>query len=288
MMVRNLKADQDIVRDHDRPSQCCLILEGFACRYKVIEGGKRQIFSFHIPGDIPDLQSIHLDIMDHSLGTVVASKVAFIPHETVRAFIRAHPRIGDFFWRDTLIDAAIFREWMAGLGRREAYARIAHLFCELYTKFSAVGLVNGHAFGMPLTQAELGDALGLSTVHVNRTLQELRHNGLIKTQGGRVTIEDWDGLRAAGEFDPTYLHLQNPGAERPGRRRRNGRTPEVGNAASAWLNHFRGLQRGRELFRLVRVGARPKRASKARVQSARPKRASKARVQSARPKRASK
>ena len=216
MMVRNLKADQDIVRDHDRPSQCCLILEGFACRYKVIEGGKRQIFSFHIPGDIPDLQSIHLDIMDHSLGTVVASKVAFIPHETVRAFIRAHPRIGDFFWRDTLIDAAIFREWMAGLGRREAYARIAHLFCELYTKFSAVGLVNGHAFGMPLTQAELGDALGLSTVHVNRTLQELRHNGLIKTQGGRVTIEDWDGLRAAGEFDPTYLHLQNPAPSAPG------------------------------------------------------------------------
>jgi CRP-like cAMP-binding protein len=123
MMVRNLKADQDIVRDQDRPSQCCLILEGFACRYKVIEGGKRQIFSFHIPGDIPDLQSLHLDIMDHSLGTIVASKVAFIPHEMVRAFIRAHPRIGDVFWRDTLIDAAIFREWMAGLGRREAYAR---------------------------------------------------------------------------------------------------------------------------------------------------------------------
>ena len=89
MMPRNLKADQDIVRDQERPSQCCLILEGFACRYKVIEGGKRQIFSFHIPGDIPDLQSIHLDIMDHSLATIVASKVAFIPHETVRAFIRA-------------------------------------------------------------------------------------------------------------------------------------------------------------------------------------------------------
>ncbi|MFL5120953.1 MAG: Crp/Fnr family transcriptional regulator, partial [Microvirga sp.] len=121
MMVRHLKADQDIVRDQDRPSQCCLILDGFACRYKVIEGGKRQIFSFHIPGDIPDLQSLHLDIMDHSLGTIVASKVAFFPHETVRAFIRAHPRIGDVVWRDTLIDAAIFREWMAGLGRREAY-----------------------------------------------------------------------------------------------------------------------------------------------------------------------
>jgi CRP-like cAMP-binding protein len=107
MQVRDLKTDQDIVRDHDRPSQCCLILEGFACRYKILPGGKRQIFSFHISGDIPDLQSLHIEVMDHAIATIVASKVAFIPHETVRAFIRAHPRIGDVFWRDTL------RPWLA-------------------------------------------------------------------------------------------------------------------------------------------------------------------------------
>src|SRR5215207_5573083 len=93
--VRDLRADQDIVRDQDRPSQCCVILEGFACRYKLLPGGRRQIVSFHIPGDIPDLQSLHLEIMDHNLGTVVASKDAFIPHETVRLFLRAHPRIAD-------------------------------------------------------------------------------------------------------------------------------------------------------------------------------------------------
>jgi CRP-like cAMP-binding protein len=212
LTVRDLKADQDIVRDQDRPSQCCLILEGFACRYKLLPEGKRQIFSFHIAGDIPDLQSLHLEVMDHSLGTLVPSKVAFIPHETVRAFLRAHPRIGDIFWRDTLIDAAIFREWVANVGRREAYERIAHLFCELFVRIRAVGLNNGESYAMPITQAELADATGLSTVHVNRTMKVLKANGLIKTRNGMVIIEDWEGLQEAGEFDATYLHLRKEAA----------------------------------------------------------------------------
>jgi len=206
--VRDLRADQDILRDQDRPSQCCVILEGFACRYKLLPGGRRQIVSFHIPGDIPDLQSLHLEIMDHNLGTVVPSKVAFIPHETVRLFLRAHSRIADVFWRDTLIDAAVFREWVVNVGRREAYGRIAHVLCEVYVRLRAVGLVNGQSYLMPVTQAELGDATGMSTVHVNRTLQELRRDGLISTpRSGQVVIESWDGLQKAGEFDQTYLHL---------------------------------------------------------------------------------
>jgi CRP-like cAMP-binding protein len=181
--VRTLRADQDIVRDQDRPSQCCLILDGFAFRYKMLGEGKRQILSFHIPGDIPDLQSLHLEVMDHSLGTLTETKVAFIPHDVVRAFVRAHPRLGDIFWRETLIDAAIFREWVTNVGRREAYGRIAHLFCELFMRLRAVGLHNGESYAMPITQAELADATGLSTVHVNRTMQELRANGLISTKG---------------------------------------------------------------------------------------------------------
>lgn len=137
--VQDLKADADIVRDQDRPSQCCLVLTGFLCRYKILDNGRRQIFSFHIPGDIPDLQSLHLTVMDHNLGTLVPSKVAFIPHQTVRDLVRSHPVIADAFWRDTLIDAAVFREWMVVIGRRLAYARIAHLFCELWcaTELSA-------------------------------------------------------------------------------------------------------------------------------------------------------
>jgi CRP-like cAMP-binding protein len=208
MVLRDLQADQDIVREQDPASQCCLILDGFACRYKILPSGKRQIFSFHIPGDIPDLQTLHLQVMDHNLGTLVPSKVAFISHETVRSFLRAHLRIADVFWRDTLIEAAIYREWMAGIGRREAYARIAHLLCELFVRLRAVGLTHGDAYEMPITQTELADSLGLSTVHVNRTLQQLRGSGIISTSRGKVVIRNWNKLQEAGEFDPTYLHLK--------------------------------------------------------------------------------
>ena len=209
MTLRDLRADQDVIREQDRTSQCCLIIDGFACRYKILPSGKRQIFSFQIPGDIPDLQSLHIQTMDHSLGTIVRSKVAFISHETLRAFLRKHPRIADVLWRDTFIDAAIFREWMAGIGRRDAYARIAHLLCELFVRLRVVGRTEGDAYEMPITQAGLADALGLSTVHVNRTLQQLRASAIISITRGKVIIKNWDKLQEAGEFDPTYLHLRN-------------------------------------------------------------------------------
>ena len=207
MKVQAIGADQDIVREGDRPSRCCLLVQGFACRYKITALGKRQIMAFHIPGDIPDLQSLHLATLDHSLGTITPCEVGFIHHEDLRDLIRHCPRLGDLFWRDTLIDAAIFREWMVGLGRREAYGRIAHLLCEVMTKLKAVGLADGVTCELPITQAELGDALGLSTVHVNRVLQELRGNDLITLRGGVLTVQDWGGLTHAGEFDPAYLHL---------------------------------------------------------------------------------
>src|SRR5215218_10621636 len=153
--IKTVGPRQDLVREGDRPSECCLILEGFAYRYKLTGEGKRQIFSFHIPGDIPDLQSLHLDVMDHSLASLSACKALFISHETMCDLARQYPRIGDAFWRDTLIDAAVFREWILNLGRREAYGRMAHLLCELYVRLKAVGLTNEHAYEFPLTQAEL-------------------------------------------------------------------------------------------------------------------------------------
>lgn len=207
LSTKSMGPDQDIVREGDRPSECCLVVEGFACRYKVTHEGKRQIFSFHIPGDIPDLQSLHLKVMDHSLMTMTPCKLAFITHESLTDLMRECPRIGDVMWRDTLIDAAIFREWMMGMGRRSAYTRIAHVLCEVVLKMKSVGLADGHGCELPVTQAELGDALGLSTVHVNRSLQELRRDDLIELRGGSLTALNWDRLKQAGEFDPTYLHL---------------------------------------------------------------------------------
>ncbi|WP_349774707.1 Crp/Fnr family transcriptional regulator [Microvirga terrae] len=208
MSVKVFEADSDIVRDGDRPSECCLVLSGFTCRYKILSDGKRQIMGFYIPGDIPDLQSLHLKVMDHSIGALATSSIALIPHESLHAVLERHPGLDAVMWRDTLIDAAMFRAWMIGIGRRSAYQRIAHLLCELQMRLKAVGLAGENGYDLPVTQNELGDALGLSTVHVNRVLQDLRGEGLIVLRGGTLHIPDWEALQVAGDFDPAYLHLK--------------------------------------------------------------------------------
>lgn len=208
MQVTHIRADQDIVREGDRPSRCCLVLEGFACMFKMTADGGRQILAFQIAGDIPDLQSLHLTVLDNSLGTVTDCKVGFILHEDLRALCKKHFRLANAFWRETLIDASIFREWMLSIGRRDAYTRIAHLFCEFIVRLRAVGLAEDHACKFPITQAKIGDALGLSDVHVNRVMQSLRADGLIELKGGLLTVLGWERLKEAGEFDATYLHLR--------------------------------------------------------------------------------
>jgi CRP-like cAMP-binding protein len=207
LTVKEIGADQDIVRDGDRPSQCCVVVEGFLCRYKQLPDGTRQIHSIHVPGDMPDLQSLHLKVMDHGLSALTPSKIALIPHEALRQLTHEHPRLADALWRDTLVDAAIFREWIVNVGARDAYSRIAHLICEIFLKLRAVGLARGYTFSLPITQAELADATGLSTVHVNRSVMQLRGDRLITWERGQCTIENWDGLKKAAMFDSTYLHL---------------------------------------------------------------------------------
>ena len=209
--TKEVGAGEDIVPDGACPSNCTLILEGFACRYKVLEDGRRQIMSFHIPGDICDLQSFLLEKMDHAIGALVPCKVALIPHGTVLELTENYPGIGRAFWRDTLIDSAVFREWMVGMGRRTAHERIAHLLCEVLVRFRSVGLAEDHQCDLPLTQVELADSLGLSAVHVNRVLQDLRGDGLIVFQGKFLRISGWERLKQIAGFDPTYLHLRVEG-----------------------------------------------------------------------------
>lgn len=201
-----LRPRQNIVRDGDSSSQCCLILEGWACRYKVQSKGKRQIFSFHVAGDIPDLQSLCVPRMDHSLVTLATTTIALIPHEDLRDLTARFPNLAVLFWRDTLVDAAIFREWMMCVGRRSASEHIAHLFCELYLKQAAVGLADKHRCPLPVTQTDIADATGLSHVHVSRVLKEMRSQGLITLHERTLVIHDWEKLLQASEFDATYLH----------------------------------------------------------------------------------
>ncbi|MGH1592215.1 Crp/Fnr family transcriptional regulator [Methylobacterium phyllosphaerae] len=205
--VAIFETGQDLVRECDRPSQCFAVLDGFVSVYKTTRSGKRQVMAFHVPGDLPDLQSLHLKMLDNSISAVGQCRVGFVQHDAIRHLMRAHPRLEAVFWRSTLIDAALVREGMLNVGRREAYARMAHLFCELMTRLEVVGLAPDRTCPLPMTQPELADALGITPVHVNRTVRDLKAAGLITLRSRQLTVNDWEGLKAAAEFDPTYLHL---------------------------------------------------------------------------------
>lgn len=210
MQAAELAANEDVVRERDRPSRSFVLLDGFLATYKVTSDGKQQTLSFHVVGDMPDLQSLHLGALDNTVGTLTACKLGFIAHDALRELCRAHPRLAHVLWRSSLIDGAIYREWLLNIGRREAYARMAHLFCEFTVRLDVVGRVKDRGCALPIKQAHIADAMGLSPVHVNRTMQALRGDGLLAWERGRLTVLDWAGLKRAGQFDPAYLHLSGP------------------------------------------------------------------------------
>lgn len=217
-----LPSDQEILHEGERPSRCLLLREGLCCTSIVVDGGRRQITAFHIPGDLPDLHSLHLEVLDSDLWAVTACRLASMEHAPLRGLCASQPRIAAALWRLTVVDAAIFRQWMANLGQRPAINRIAHLFCEMMRRMEAAGRAQGGSCALPITQADLSDASGLSVVHVNRTLQELRHEGLIDFARGQLTIHDWDGLALLADFRPDYLHLPGRGGEAVRRPSRGG------------------------------------------------------------------
>lgn len=206
--TRTIKARQDIVREGDRPTRCCILFEGMVCWNKTTGDGGRQILAFHINGDLPDLHSLHFGTMDSSLQAISPCVVGYVSHDVVRAVTNDYPTIASAFWRSTLIDAAIFREWVANVGGRKAYSRVAHLLCEHFVRMGAVGRVSDRRrCDFPVTQTDIADATGLSPVHANRSLQALRKDRLIRFDKGELEVLDWPGLKEAGDFDPTYLHL---------------------------------------------------------------------------------
>lgn len=206
-IIRTIEASRDIKYEDGQSTHCCVILDGWTRCYQLLADGRRQILSFHVPGDLPDLQSLHLQSLDFGMATVTRSIVAFLPHPDLRKLSDRYPAIAQAFWREVIVTAATHRAWIVSLGRRDARQKLTHLFCELYLRLEAVGLTDGLSMPMPIRQSDLADALGLTSVHVNRTLKSLRDQGVIDLSARRLLIRDWDALRAVAEFDPKYLHL---------------------------------------------------------------------------------
>lgn len=207
--VRQVSAKVDLVREGDAPENVHLILEGYACRYKVLPNGQRQIMAYFLPGDFCDLNVFILDQMDHSIGTISACQVVDISRAAIEEVTANHPRITRAFLWCALVDEAILREALVNLGAREANQGIAHLLCELLLRLDAVGRVTNNTYAFPFTQTDIADTMGLSDVHVSRVLRELRALELITLKKRVLTILDVEGLKAYCGFNPNYLHLKN-------------------------------------------------------------------------------
>jgi CRP-like cAMP-binding protein len=201
-------ARRTVVRAHEPIDFSTILLSGIACRRKDLKDGSGLITELHVAGDFTDLHSFTLKYLDHDIVALTPCTFAVVPHIRLREITEQHPHLARVYWFATNLDAAIHREWALSLGRRPAAGRMAHLFCELYVRLGIVGLAEDFGYDLPLTQELLGEALGLTSVHVNRTLQQLRNDGLLEFRQGRLTIKDWDALQATAEFDPAYLYLE--------------------------------------------------------------------------------
>lgn len=205
--ILDVRPDQAIIRAGTALNSSMLLLDGWMARSKDLAGGERQITELNLPGDFVDLHGFTLKRLDHDLRTLTPCRLAIIPHQRLRQLTEQHPRLGRIYWLMTNIDAAIHREWALSLGQRSALSHLAHLFSELCMRLDLIGLAKDSEYDFPLTQREVAECLGLTVVHANRTIQELRRRGLIALESRRVRILDWAQLGALAEFDPSYLNL---------------------------------------------------------------------------------
>lgn len=205
---RRVSAGDLIIKPGDRPGHSTFLVSGLCARYSLTVGGDRQLTEINIPGDFVDLHSLLMKQMDHGIVALSDCVIAPAQHGDLRRLTEQYPHLTRLLWLETVIDGAIHRQWLVAMGRQNATSRLAHLICELYLRLEAAGRATDHHFAVPLTQVDLGDILGLTPVHVNRVMMELRHQGLIEWKGAQVTILDWDQLAAFAEFDPIYLRLR--------------------------------------------------------------------------------
>jgi len=204
---RELAPDEDLIRQGEMPRVSVMLAEGEVARYHMLPSGRRQYLSLHVAGDWPDLQSLFLRRIDHSICALNdGAAIAAFQHEHLRALAARNPPVAHALWRETLIDASIFRAAITNNSARSAKARMAHLFCEIFYRSKRVGVVRGETAALPMHQSQLGETLGMALVTANRTLRELRRTGSVDFKDGRIFVLDWTMLTGIGEFDPDYLN----------------------------------------------------------------------------------
>lgn len=208
--VRELKPNEDLIRQGDDPDVSAVVMSGMVARYHLLADGTRQYLSFHMTGDMPDSQALFIQRMDHAVCAIGAALIASIPHKELLAAFNHRPSVGFAIWRETLIDAAVFREAITNNSARAMPARMGHLFCELFYRARASGLTEDNTLVAPISLVQLGETLGMSIASVNRTLQELRASRMMVFQRGLLQVSDWEGLAEFSQFNPGYLHLKKP------------------------------------------------------------------------------
>lgn len=205
--LKSHEAGSYLVREGDRPVTCGVLVTGYAYRQKETSDGLRQIVSLHIPGEALDLQQLSLEVADHSVQMLTRGQVAVIEQGHIRRLLSANAEVSNAVFTAVLIEGSIFREWVLNVGRRDARSRMAHLLCEFALRMEKAGLAGGNGFELPITQEQLADALGLTPVHVNRTLKALEGTGLITRNKRIIAFPSWEQMRDVGDFNQRYLHL---------------------------------------------------------------------------------
>jgi CRP-like cAMP-binding protein len=208
--IKEVAAHTDFVRPGEPVDHACLMVRGLAGRFGQNSDGARQITCLHIPGDMADLPSVVSPMSGWGLAALTATTILRVPHADLSRVAAQHPGIAEAFWRDCVADGSIFSEWVVNVGRRDAISRVAHVFCEMAIRCEHAGQGDRHSFALPITQTDLADATGMTGVHVNRTLKELRTRSIAELRAGAVTIHDWDELIRTGDFDAGFMLLDGP------------------------------------------------------------------------------
>jgi CRP-like cAMP-binding protein len=206
--LKTLEAQSYTIREGDAPDFCAVLVSGFAYRHKLTGDGARQIVSLHIPGEALDFQNLYLDISDHNVQTLTRAEVAIIPRDALQKLARARAGVGHAILVTILVEASVFREWVLNVGRRDSATRLAHLLCEFAVRLETQGLADSGGYELPMTQEQLADALGLTPVHVNRTIKALESDGFIERDRRHIRFPDWRRMRDVGDFSQRYLHLE--------------------------------------------------------------------------------